>query len=464
MSSKFVRGLGLFDSTMIVAGSMIGSGIFIVSADIARQVGAPGWLLMVWIITGLLTIVAALSYGELAALFPNAGGQYVYLREAHGPLWGFLYGWTVFLVIQTGTIAAVAVAFAKFLGVLMPSISASNTLFTIGPVSFSTQRLVGIAVIALLTFTNMRGIQTGKIVQNIFTATKIGALALLVLLALFVGRSENAAINAADFWTPLVNGNTLSTLALMIALGTAMVGSLFSADAWNNIGFAAEEVKEPHRTVPRAMMFGTILVITLYVLANVSYISVLPMETIQHAPEDRVGTAAAQVIFGGSAAAIMAIAIMISTFGCTNGLILAGARVYYAMAQNGLFFKKAGELNEHGVPANGLILQGLWAALLTLSGTYGNLLDYVIFAALLFYVLTVAGIFVLRRKRPDAARPYKAWGYPVMPALYIILATLIMIDLLIYKPAYTWPGLGLVLTGVPVYFFWRRQAARAADG
>jgi len=250
----------------------------------------------------------------------------------------------------------------------------------------------------------------------------------------------------------------------MIALGTAMVGSLFSADAWNNIGFAAEEVKEPHRTVPRAMMFGTILVITLYVLANVSYISVLPMETIQHAPEDRVGTAAAQVIFGGSAAAIMAIAIMISTFGCTNGLILAGARVYYAMAQNGLFFKKAGELNEHGVPANGLILQGLWAALLTLSGTYGNLLDYVIFAALLFYVLTVAGIFVLRRKRPDAARPYKAWGYPVMPALYIILATLIMIDLLIYKPAYTWPGLGLVLTGVPVYFFWRRQAARAADG
>ncbi|MGH7600355.1 MAG: APC family permease [bacterium] len=463
MQAKFVRGLGLFDSTMIVAGSMIGSGIFIVSADIARQVGAPGWLLMVWILTGVLTVVAALSYGELAAMFPHAGGQYVYLREAHGPLWGFLYGWTLFLVIQTGTVAAVAVAFAKFLGVLTPAVSATNTLFTLGPVSFSTQRLVGIAIIALLTFTNTRGIKTGKTVQNVFTATKIGALALLIALVLFSGRNENAAIHTADFWTPIVNGTQLSTLALLIALGTSMVGSLFSADAWNNIGFAAAEVKEPHRTVPRAMAYGTILVITLYVLANVSYISVLPMETIQHAPEDRVGTAAAQVIFGENAAAIMAIAIMISTFGCTNGLILAGARVYYAMAQNGLFFKKAGELNERGVPANGLILQGVWAALLTLSGTYGNLLDYVIFAALLFYVLTVAGIFVLRRKRPEAERPYKAWGYPVVPALYIIFATLIMIDLLIYKPAYTWPGLGIVLTGVPVYFFWRRQAVRAAE-
>jgi len=461
MQSKFVRGLGLFDSTMIVAGSMIGSGIFIVSADIARQVGAPGWLLMVWIITGLLTIVAALSYGELAALFPNAGGQYVYLREAHGPLWGFLYGWTLFLVIQTGTVAAVAVAFAKFLGILTPAVSATNTLFTLGPVSFSTQRLVGIAIIALLTFSNTRGIKTGKTVQNIFTATKIGALALLIALVLFSGRNENAAIHTADFWTPLVDGAQLSTLALLVALGTSMVGSLFSADAWNNIGFAAAEVKEPHRTVPRAMAYGTILVITLYVLANVSYISVLPMETIQHAPEDRVGTAAAQVIFGGNAAAIMAIAIMISTFGCTNGLILAGARVYYAMAQNGLFFKKAGELNERGVPANGLILQGIWAALLTLSGTYGNLLDYVIFAALLFYVLTVAGIFVLRRKRPDAERPYKAFGYPLVPALYIIFATLIMIDLLIYKPTYTWPGLLIVLTGVPVYFLWRRRPTSA---
>jgi len=459
MQAKFVRGLGLFDSTMIVAGSMIGSGIFIVSADIARQVGAPGWLLMVWILTGVLTVVAALSYGELAALFPHAGGQYVYLREAHGPLSGFLYGWTLFLVIQTGTIAAVAVAFAKFLGVLTPAISATNTLFAIGPVSFSTQRLVGIAIIALLTFSNTRGIKTGKIVQNIFTATKIGALALLILLVLFSGRNENAAIHSADFWTPIVDGTQLSTLALMIALGTAMVGSLFSADAWNNIGFAAAEVKDPHRTVARAMAYGTILVITLYVLANVSYISVLPLETIQHAPEDRVGTAAAHVIFGENAAVIMAIAIMISTFGCTNGLILAGARVYYAMAQNGLFFKKAGELNERGVPANGLILQGIWAALLTLSGTYGNLLDYVIFAALLFYALTVAGIFVLRRKRPDAERPYKAWGYPVIPALYIIFATLIMIDLLIYKPAYTWPGLLIVLTGLPVYFLWRRKQA-----
>ncbi len=457
MSSKFVRGLGLFDSTMIVAGSMIGSGIFIVSADIARQVGSPGWLLAVWIITGLLTVIAALSYGELAAMFPHAGGQYIYLREAHGPLSGFLYGWTLFLVIQTGTIAAVAVAFAKFLGVLLPAVSATNTLFTLGPVSFSTQRLLGIAVVALLTFTNTRGIQAGKIIQNIFTATKIGALAMLILLAFFVGSNDGAALHSADFWKPVVDGQTLSFLALMIALGTSMVGSLFSADAWNNIGFAAAEVKEPHRTVPRAMMLGTLIVTVLYISANFSYLAVLPMAGIQHAAEDRVGTAAAQMIFGGNAAVIMAIAIMISTFGCVNGLILAGARVYYAMAQHGLFFKKIGELNERGVPANGLVLQGLWAAVLTLSGTYGNLLDYVIFAALLFYVLTVAGIFVLRRRRPQAERPYKAWGYPVVPALYIVFATLIMIDLLIYKPAYTWPGLGLVLTGLPVYYLWRKQ-------
>ncbi|MGH7491592.1 MAG: APC family permease [bacterium] len=462
MQSKFVRGLGLFDSTMIVAGSMIGSGIFIVSADIARQVGSSGWLLMVWIITGLLTVIAALSYGELAALFPEAGGQYVYLREAHGPLWGFLYGWTLFLVIQTGTIAAVAVAFAKFLGVLMPAISATNTIFTLGPVSFSTQRLVGIAVIALLTATNTLGIKTGKIVQNIFTATKVGALALLILLTFFVARNPNAAIHSPGFWTPMVNGNVLSTMALIVALGTAMVGSLFSSDAWNNIGFAAAEVKNPHRTVPLAMMLGTILVTVLYVSANISYIAVLPLEGIQHAPEDRVATAAAQMIFGQDAASLMAIAIMISTFGCVNGLILAGARVYYAMAQHGLFFRKIGELNDRGVPANGLILQGIWAAVLTLSGTYGDLLDYVVFAALLFYVLTVAGIFVLRRKRPEADRPHKAWGYPIIPALYIVLATLIMIVLLIYKPAYTWPGLGLVLTGLPVYVLWRRKA-RGSD-
>ena len=350
-----------------------------------------------------------------------------------------------------------AVAFAKFLGVLTPVVSATNTLFSIGPIDFSTQRLVGITIIALLTATNTLGVKTGKIVQNIFTAAKIGALALLILIVLFIGRNEKAAAHAADFWTPFVNGSTLSFLALMIAVGTSMVGSLFSADAWNNIGFAAAEVKEPHRTVPRAMAYGTILVITLYVLANVSYISVLPLEAIQQAPEDRVATAAAQTIFGDNAATIMAIAIMISTFGCVNGLILAGARVYYAMAQNGLFFKKTGELNERGVPANGLILQGVWAVVLTLSGKYGDLLDYVIFAALLFYALTVAGIFVLRRKRPAVARPYKAWGYPVVPALYIVFATLIMIDLLIYKPAYTWPGLGLVLTGLPVYFFWRRK-------
>jgi APA family basic amino acid/polyamine antiporter len=461
VQSSFVRGIGLFDATMIVAGSMIGSGIFIVSADIARQVGSPGWLLVVWLITGLLTITAALSYGELAALFPNAGGQYVYLREAHGRLWGFLYGWTLFAVIQTGTIAAVAVAFAKFLGVLTPAVSAEKTLFAIGPVSLSTQRLVAIGVVALLTAVNTKGIRTGKIVQNIFTATKVGALALLIVLAFFVGRSENAAIHAPGFWTPVVGGEVLAALALLAALGTAMVGSLFSSDAWNNIGFTAAEVKEPHRTVPRAMMLGTIIVTILYVAANFSYVAVLPFEGIQHAAEDRVGTAAAGTIFGAGAAAIMAIAIMVSTFGCLNGLILAGARVYYAMAQDGLFFKTVGHLNAHGVPARGLVLQGIWAALLTLSGTYGNLLDYVIFAALLFYVLTVAGIFVLRRKRPDVERTYAAPGYPLVPALYIVLASLIMIDLLIYKPAYTWPGLGLVLLGVPIYFLRRGKLSGA---
>ncbi len=461
MKHTFVRGIGLFDATMIVAGSMIGSGIFIVSADIARQVGSPGWLLVVWLVTGLLTVTAALSYGELAALFPNAGGQYVYLREAHGPLCGFLYGWTLFLVIQTGTIAAVAVAFAKFLGVLTPAVSAQHTLLELGPVSLSTQRLVAISVIALLTVVNTLGIRTGKIVQNVFTATKVGALALLILLAFFVGRAADSAIHAPGFWTPTVNGAILPALALLAALGTSQVGSLFSSDAWNNIGFAAAEVKDPHRTVPRAMMLGTVIVTVLYVSANFSYIAVLPLDGIQHAAEDRVGTAAAATIFGGGAASIMAVAIMISTFGCLNGLILAGARVYYAMAHHGLFFKGARELNGRGVPARGLVMQGLWAAMLTLTGTYGNLLDYVVFAALLFYVLTVAGIFVLRRKAPTMERSYRAPGYPIVPGLYIVVAALIMIDLLILKPAYTWPGLLIVLAGVPVYFLRRGKPVSA---
>jgi APA family basic amino acid/polyamine antiporter len=443
---------------MIVAGSMIGSGIFIVSADIARQVGSPGWLIMIWVATGLLTVFAALSYGELAALFPDAGGQYVYLREAYSPLWGFLYGWTLFAVIQTGSIAAVAVAFAKFMGIIFPAVSAENTLFSIGTIPFSTQRIVAILLIALLTAVNTIGLKTGKTVQNIFTLTKIGSLVVLIILAFFIVQNGSSAIHTSNFWQPVVNGGILPVMGLIVAFGTAMVGSLFASDAWNNIGFASEEVKNPRRTIALSMTYGTILVSVIYVIVNYSYIAVLPMEAIQNAAEDRVGIAAAETIFGGSAALIMAVAVMISTFGCENGMILTGARVYYAMAQDKLFFKRIGELNSAGVPANGLILQGIWSALLTLSGTYGDLLDYVIFASLLFYILTIIGIFVLRRKRPQIVRTYKAWGYPVVPLLYVIFAGLIMIDLLIYKPTYTWPGLGLALTGLPVYYLWKRKA------
>lgn len=464
--AKFVRGLGLLDSTMIVAGSMIGSGIFIVSADIARQVGSPGWLLMVWLITGLLTVSAALSYGELAAMMPRAGGQYVYLREAYGPVLGFLYGWTLFMVIQTGTIAAVAVAFSKFLGALLPAISAERLLFNLGSLrllgsklsfSLSTQQLVAIAVIFILTAANPNGIKTGKIVQNIFTVTKVGALIGLIILGIFFGRRPDAAARSAEFWTPLVNGQVLGPTALILAMGTAMVGSLFASDAWNNITFTAREVIDPRRNIPLSLALGTGLVTLLYLLANVAYIYTLPMEGIQRAAEDRVGTAVAQTILGQRAEAIMAVAIMISTFGCNNGLILAGARAYYAMARDGLFFKSVGRLTSRGVPGAGLILQAVWSSLLTLSGTYSNLLDYVIFAALLFYVLTVSGIFVLRRRRPEAERPYKAFGYPVVPALYILLALSIAIDLLIYKPRFTWPGLIIVLAGLPVYLLWRSR-------
>jgi APA family basic amino acid/polyamine antiporter len=455
---QFVRGLGLWDATMIVAGSMIGSGIFIVSADIARQVGSPGWLLVVWAITGFLTLAAALSYGELAAMMPKAGGQYVYLREAYGPVFGFLYGWTLFMVIQCGTIAAVSVAFAKFLGVLVPSISADNNLVVLGPLHASSQQLVAIAVILLLSVTNMGGVQAGKWIQNVFTVAKLGALAALIALGLFASHTAHPALHDVNFWRPLTDGHELGTLALWAAIGTAMVGSLFSSDAWNNITFTAGEVREPSRNIPLALAFGTLIVTGLYMLANVAYLNALPLEAIQSAPQDRVGTAVAQSVLGLKAEGMMAVAIMVSTFGCVNGLVLAGARVYYAMAQDGLFFRAAGTLNSRGVPAVGLALQACWAALLTLSGTYGNLLDYVIFAALLFYVLTVGAIFRLRRLRPLAERPYKAFGYPFVPALYIVLAILLMVDLLVYKPNYTWPGLGIVLAGLPVYLLWGGRA------
>ncbi|MFB3903116.1 MAG: APC family permease [Acidobacteriota bacterium] len=473
----FIRDLNLLDSTMIVAGSMIGSGIFIVSADMGRQLGSPGWLLLAWLFTGLLTLAAALSYGELASMMPNAGGQYVYLREAYSPMWGFLYGWTLFLIIQTGTIAAVAVAFARFLGVLIPGwVGEDQFLFNLGSagrfsLSFSSAQLVAIAIIVLLTAANLRGIHQGKLIQNIFTFAKTAALVGLIALGLAVGRRADGALFQADFWTSRnADGLELGGLALLMVLGTAMVGSLFSSDAWNNITFTAGEVRNPKRNVPLSLAFGTGLVIVLYLLANAAYLAALPLSGVQQAPADRVGTAAMSVIFGEQATIIMAIAIMISTFGCNNGLILAGARVYYAMALDGLFFKKVATLNRRGVPGWGLVLQAVWASLLILprtydarTNTYGNLysslLDYVIFAVMLFYALTVIGLFVLRFKRPRAERPYRAFGYPVVPALYVVLALLIAVDLLVAQKTRgnTIPGLIIVLTGLPVYLLWRRN-------
>jgi APA family basic amino acid/polyamine antiporter len=499
-SDSFVRQLGLLDSTMLVAGSMIGSGVFIVSADIARLVGSAGWLLVVWGVTGALTLVAALSYGELAAMMPKAGGQYVYLREAYGPLWGFLYGWTLFLIIQTGTIAAVSVAFARFLGVLAPAIS--PTQWVIPPiilsrnyaVSLSMQQLVAIAVIVLLTFVNTRGLKLGKLIQNVFTSAKTLSLLALIALGLFVGRNADAVTaNFTQMWAPIGVSPIKSDLSfvatvtatggaigMLIAVCVGQVGSLFSADAWNNVTFTAGEVKDPRRNLPLSLALGTGLVITLYLLANVAYLCVLPLEKIQHAMDDRVGTAVMAVMFGAAGAAIMAVAIMVSTFGCCNGLILAGARVYYAMAQDGLFFKSTGRLNARHVPAMALVLQGVWTALLVLPRTrlrdpvtnapvldaagieqygnlYGMLLDYVVFAVLIFYVLTIAALFVLRRTQPNAERPYRAFGYPILPAFYIIAATVILLVLAVYRTQTSWPGLLLVLAGVPVYFLWRKS-------
>jgi APA family basic amino acid/polyamine antiporter len=491
---------------MIVAGSMIGSGIFIVSADIARQVGSAGWLLMVWVVTGLLTIAAALSYGELAAMMPKAGGQYVYLREAYSPLWGFLYGWTLFLVIQTGTIAAVAVGFARYLGVLFPSISPTSWIiapidFSSGySVSLSTQQFVGILLIVFLSLLNTRGIRLGKLIQTTFTSAKTLSLLALIVLGIFIGRNAEAVrANFTDMWTPHdaallrpelgglpTTAATLGAFGLFVAVCVSQVGSLFSSDAWNNITFTAGEVKEPRKNVPLSLAYGTMLVIGLYTLANVAYLCTLPLAAIKTAPDDRVATAALSVIFGPYGAVIMAVAIIISTFGCNNGLILAGARVYYAMAKDGLFFRSTGHLNARRVPAWGLILQCVWASILVLPRTrtrdaagalvldpaghpmygnlYGNLLDWVVSAALIFYILTIAAVFVLRRKRPDAERPYRAFGYPVVPVLYILAATAILGVLLFYKTSTTWPGLVIIMTGIPVYLVWRRLGTPQAEG
>ncbi|HLY16072.1 MAG TPA: amino acid permease, partial [Bryobacteraceae bacterium] len=449
VKTGLVKGLGLMDSTTLVVGSMIGSGIFIVAADISRQVNSPGLLIMTWVATALLTLIAAVSYGELAAAMPQAGGQYVYLREAFGPLSGFLYGWTLFLVIQTGTAAAVAVAFAKFAGVFVPWISADHHLIGSGKIGLTTQQLVAILVLGLLSAVNMRGIRTGAVVQNVFTFAKTAALLGLIGVGFLAGRNPDAlARNFGHFWDGA--GWTLHVARLV---GVAMVGSLFSADAWNNVTFTAGEVRNPRRNLPISLALGVAIVMALYISANFVYLNVLPFEGIQHAPEDRVATAAVKQILGPSGVQVMAAAIMVSCFGCVNGLLLAGARVYYAMALDRLFFRKAGTLGErHHAPVFALGIQGVWAMVLTLSGSYNDLLDYVIFAVLVFYILTIAGIFVLRRTRPQMERPYKAFGYPVLPAIYIVAAGAIEILLLAYKPNYTWPGLIIVLLGVPVYY------------
>lgn len=498
----FIRGLGLLDSTMIVAGTMIGSGIFIVSADIARQVGSPGWLLVVWVLTGLLTVGAALSYGELAAMMPRAGGMYVYLKEAFSPLWGFLYGWTHFLVIGTATIAAVSIAFSRFTGILVPQISETNYL--IGPIRFgssnyavslSTAQLLGVIMIVLLTFMNTRGLKLGKLVQNTFTFAKTGSLIALIVLGIVVGLTwypEIAAANFGDLWT--IRGSIqnvgatpandpassmaslLTALGMLIAICVAQTNSLFSADAWHNVTFTAGEVKDPKRNLPLSLLLGTGGVIILYLLANIAYLVTIRFEDIQKIPSDRVGSATADVIFPGAGAVIMAVAIMISTFGCNNGLIIAGARAYYAMAKDGLFFKAAGELNRFHVPAWAIVIQGILSVLYVLPRTvnqaadgtvaygnlYGDLLTYVISAALIFYILAIVSIFVLRVKQPDAERPYKAFGYPIIPALYLVGASIILVVLFVYQTTATWPGVVIVLTGVPVYFIWKSLSAKSA--
>jgi basic amino acid/polyamine antiporter, APA family len=491
---------------MLVAGSMIGSGIFIVSAGIALDVGSSGWLLVVWVLTGLITVMGALSYGELAAMMPHAGGQYVYLREAYNPLCGFLYGWTLFLVIQTGTIAAVAVSFAKFLGVLVPWLGTTHVLRSfpvhlpgsqapLTTITISVGHFVAVAVVLFLTGLNCLGVQQGKWVQNVFTVSKILALALLILVGLTLAANADViAANTRDWWSGLeattrtreVAAYTFGPQGLLLAglmvVGGAMVGSLFAADAWNNVTFTAGEIRNPRRNLPLSLILGVGLVIALYLLANVAYLAALPLHGnpeavareekdpgsaaprelgIDHARDERVGTAVVEVVSPRYGARLMAVGILISLFGCANGLILSGARLYYAMARDGLFFPFAGRLNGRGVPAWSLLLQGVWASLLIFSGTYGQLLDYVIFAALLFYVLTAGGLFILRRTRPDAERPYRAIGYPVVPALYVVLCAVIMLDLLVVKPVYTWPGLIIVLTGIPVYFLWRRRAVAA---
>jgi APA family basic amino acid/polyamine antiporter len=458
--------MGFFSATAIVMGSMIGSGIFIVPAEMSRTLGSPALLIAAWLVTAAMTIIGALSYGELAAMMPKAGGQYVYLRESLGPIWGFLYGWTLFLVIQTGTIAAVGVAFGKFLGVFFPAVSQTRWLWHVGQgnVGLNTANLAAMVVIVLLTWLNTRGVKLGAAVQNVFTSAKV--LALLGVIAvgvlLYFEHLDGAGLSAnfgANFWAGAKPAPGRGFLEILVMLAVVQVGSLFSSDAWNNVTFTAGEITNPKRNLPLSLAIGTGVVLLLYIACNFVYLSVLPLNVLAHVPQDRVATAVMQAAFGGIGSKLMAGAILVSTFGCVNGMLLAGARVYYAMSQDGLFFKGVGKLDAvTKTPTTALWWQCGWACLLCLSGQYGNLLDYVIFAVLLFYVLTIVGLFRLRRTQPDAVRPYRAVGYPVLPGFYIVMATFICGVLLRYKPQYTWPGLIIVLMGVPVYWLWRRRA------
>ncbi len=452
--NQLVQGLRLFDATTIIVGSMIGSGIFIVSANMARELQSPGMLLLAWAITAVMTVMAALSYGELAAAMPRAGGQYVFLREAYGPLYGFLYGWTLFLVIQTGTIAAVAVGFAKFLGIFVPWVSESRILvpLPIGP-GMSSQQFAAILLVAFLTWVNCRGLRQGAIVQNVFTTAKVGGLLILILAGLIIrARPEALQANFTNMFPARFD------LGVLAVLGAALVGSLFAADAWNNVTFTGSEVVNPKRNLPLSLFLGTLITCLIYFLANFVYLRVLPLAGVASAPEDRVGTAVAQSLMGPWGLTFINVAILVSTFGCVNGMVLAGARVYYAMAKDGLFFRRAAEVSPRThTPIFSLVIQGIWISILVLSGSYNDLLDYVIFAALVFYVLTMSGLFVLRKKRPDLERPYKAFGYPVVPAVYTVAAALIALDLLWMKPTYSWLGLIIVLSGVPVFFLWHSK-------
>lgn len=507
----FRQQLTLFDATMLVAGTMIGSGIFVVSAEMARDVGSPGWLMAAWVLTGIMTIMGALSYAELAAMMPYAGGQYVFLREAFSPLWGFLYGWTVFLVIQTGSIAAVAVVFAKYLGVFVPALGGSHILYESAPLpewliklgifeardaaghaifQVTAAQCVGVVVIMLLAFINCLGVREGKWVQNVFTIAKTAALIGLIVVGLTVAANADAIQrNLHNVWwgrpdtaridetLTLFGKNAAASpmtyaLVVLMVMAATMTNSLFSADAWNNVTFSAAEVQNPTRNLAKSMAYGAGLVIVLYLLAQLAYFAALPMDGhkdgstpfqrgIAHASEDRVATAVLEEVSPNAGAKLMAAAIMISTFGCVNGMMLMGARLYYAMARDSLFFQSVGRLNGRGVPAAGLILQGIWSVVLTFSGTYNRLLDFVMIAAMVFYVLTVSGLFVLRYTRPEAPRPYKAFGYPIIPGLYVVLCALITVDWLVVKPEFTVPCMIIVLTGIPVYGLWRLNARRA---